>query len=243
MKRLSLLLVASLLLFTGVANDSQLTERQRALHALNRLAFGPRPGQVDEVLKVGVDKWIEQQLHPERIADSGVDARLAKLPTLALSNHEILERYYAPVLQLRKEAKAEAAKDGAEADKKDIRKELMEQIPPQQRPQRVMEELQSQRILRAVESDRQLNEVMVDFWMNHFNVFAGKGIDRFLLTSYERDVIRPNIWGHFDDLLMATAKSPAMLFYLDNARSVAAPENRPMRPQRMGRGIFAMPMQ
>src|SRR5207245_7497192 len=92
---------------------------------------------------------------------------------------------------------------------------------------------------RAAESDRQLNEVMVDFWMNHFNVFSGKGIDRFLLTSYERDVIRPHIWGRFEDLLMATAKSPAMLFYLDNARSVAAPENRTaMQPQFVQRRGF-----
>src|SRR2546423_2129764 len=85
----------------------------------------------------------------------------------------------------------------------------------------VVEDLVAQRIIRAAESERQLNEVMVDFWFNHFNVFAGKGIDRFLLTSYERDAIRPHIWGRFEDLLMATAKSPAMMFYLDNARSRA----------------------
>src|SRR5205823_8795526 len=97
-------------------------------------------------------------------------------------------------------------------------------------------ELNAQRILRAADSDRQLNEVMVDFWINHFNVFAGKGLDRVLLTSYERDTIRPHIWGKFEDLLMATAKSPAMLFYLDNARSVAAPENRPQRAQRFMNG-------
>jgi uncharacterized protein (DUF1800 family) len=83
----------------------------------------------------------------------------------------------------------------------------------------ILGELMSQRILRAAESERQLNEVMVDFWMNHFNVFAAKGLDRALVTSYERDTIRPRIWGRFEDLLMATAKSPAMLFYLDNARS------------------------
>src|SRR6185503_2221810 len=105
---------------------------------------------------------------------------------------------------------------------------------------RLTEELADQRLLRAVDSERQLNEVMVDFWMNHFNVFAGKGIDRFLLTIYERDVIRPHIWGRFEDLLMATAKSPAMLFYLDNARSVAAPENRPMLAQRFGRRAMEM---
>jgi uncharacterized protein (DUF1800 family) len=109
-------------------------------------------------------------------------------------------------------------------------------MPPEQRPQRLIAELSAQRILRAAESNRQLNEVMADFWMNHFNVFAGKGLDRFLITSYERDTIRPHIWGKFDDLLMATAKSPAMLFYLDNARSVAAPENRRGGARRMKQG-------
>jgi uncharacterized protein (DUF1800 family) len=115
-----------------------------------------------------------------------------------------------PLQELRREAK-----DNGEAIK-----QLQEKIPYDQRPQRVVEDLVSQRIVRAVDSDRQLNEVMVDFWMNHFNVFLGKGLDRFLLTSYERDVIRPRLWGKFEDLLMATAKSPAMLFYLDNARSM-----------------------
>ena len=228
-------------LLTGATtSDSKLTERQRALHALNRLAFGPRPGDVEAVLKDGVDRWIEQQLHPESIPDRAVDARINLLPTMTLSNAQIVKTYYAPVLLARKKANAEA-KDG-QVDKKDVRRELMRDIPPDQRPQVVMNDLLAQRIIRAAESDRQLNEVMVDFWMNHFNVFAGKGIDRFLLTSYERDVIRPHIWGHFEDLLMATAKSPAMLFYLDNARSVAAPENRPAMPQRaMMGGRFGRP--
>jgi len=88
-------------------------------------------------------------------------------------------------------------------------------------PQRIMYELNSSRILRAVYSERQLQEVMVDFWTNHFNVFAQKGADRWFLTSYDRDVIRPNALGNFRDLLEATAKSPAMLFYLDNFQSVS----------------------
>ncbi len=234
MKRTSLLLMASLVLLTGAAGDhKELTERQRALHALNRLGFGQRPGEVEQVMQIGVDAWVDQQLHPERIADRTVDNRLADLTTLSLSNAEIVRRFYVPVVEARKEAKQEAARDGGTVDKKELRKEFRESMAPEDRPQRVMEELQSQRILRAAESERQLNEVMVDFWMNHFNVFSGKGIDRFLLTSYERDTIRPHIWGKFEDLLMATAKSPAMLFYLDNARSVAAPENRPQRPPRM----------
>jgi uncharacterized protein (DUF1800 family) len=225
--------VIALAFLTGLStSDNRLTERQRALHALNRLAFGPRPGDVDAVMKDGVNTWIEQQLHPEGIPDRAVQARVDSLPTMRLSNAQIMRTYYAPVLAARKEAKAEA-KDG-EVDKKEARREFMRDVPANLRPQVVMNELVEQRILRAAESDRQLNEVMVDFWMNHFNVFSGKGLDRFLLTSYERDVIRPRIWGHFEDLLMATAKSPAMLFYLDNARSMAAPENRPMERRRGG---------
>lgn len=224
----------ALVLLAGTAtSDNKLSVRQRALHVLNRLAFGPRPGDVDRVLKIGIDAWIEQQLHPEAIPDRAIEARIASLPTMMLSNAQIVKTYYEPVLMARKKANAEA-KDG-DVDKQDIRRELMRDVPYDKRPQVVINDLIAQRIYRAAESDRQLNEVMVDFWMNHFNVFSGKGIDRFLLTSYERDVIRPHIWGHFEDLLMATAKSPAMLFYLDNARSMAAPENRPAgQPRRFG---------
>jgi uncharacterized protein (DUF1800 family) len=240
MKPVTKIMAAALsfvLLAGASASDSKLNERQRAMHALNRLAFGPRPGDVDAIAKSGVDAWIEQQLRPEAIPDRAVEARISMMPTMKMSNAQIVKTYYAPVLMARKKANAEA-KDG-DVDKKDIRRELMRDIPPDQRPQIVMNDLLSQRILRAAESDRQLNEVMVDFWMNHFNVFAGKGIDRFLLTSFERDVIRPHIWGRFEDLLMATAKSPAMLFYLDNARSIAAPENRPQFAQRaFGGGRF-----
>ena len=220
MRRLLLPVVAFLFLAGATSTDTNLTERQRALHVLNRLAFGPRPGDVDRVLNDGVDRWIDQQLHPEAIPDRAVDARLREYGTLRMSNAEIVQTFYAPIVEMRREAKNKA--DNASVSPQ-LRKEA----------QRVMQELVGQRIVRAADSDRQLNEVMVDFWMNHFNVFAGKGIDRFLLTSYERDTIRPLVWGRFEDLLMATAKSPAMLFYLDNARSVAAPENRPrMQPRR-----------
>jgi uncharacterized protein (DUF1800 family) len=208
------------LLCLGVS-DAKLTERQRALHALNRLGFGARPGDVDRIVSGGVDAWINRQLHPEIISDASVQSRLDQYPTLTMSDAQIIAKYYAPIIEARK-----AKKEGLTEE------DLRRMIPPDQRPQRVVAELNAQRIIRAAESDRQLNEVMVDFWMNHFNVFAGKGLDRVLLTSYERDTIRPRIWGKFEDLLMATAKSPAMLFYLDNARSVAAPENRPQRVQR-----------
>ena len=113
--------------------------------------------------------------------------------------------------------------------KGDKRDEFMEGMKPQQRetmmalnnPQQVVtSELVQGKLLRAIYSNRQLEEVMTDFWFNHFNVFIGKGADRHLLTSYERDVIRPRAMGKFEDLLVATAQSPAMLFYLDNWLSV-----------------------
>jgi uncharacterized protein (DUF1800 family) len=110
-----------------------------------------------------------------------------------------------------------------------------------QQPQRIVAELQASRILRAVYSERQLQEVMVDFWTNHFNVFAGKGADRWLLPAYDRDTIRPHAMSKFSTLLQATAQSPAMLFYLDNFQSVSPNENRGMlerlRPQQPRRGI------
>ena len=126
-----------------------------------------------------------------------------------------------------------------------------------QQPQRIMAELQASRILRAVYSERQLQEVMVDFWTNHFNVFAGKGADRWLLPAYDRDTIRPHAMGKFSTLLQATAQSPAMLFYLDNFQSVSPNANwqaaarcecwsaaiamdrdeQPPQPQRQRRGI------
>src|SRR5690349_4923119 len=101
-----------------------------------------------------------------------------------------------------------------------------------QQPQRIIAELQASRILRAVYSEKQLQEVMVDFWTNHFNVFAGKGADRWLLPSYDRDTIRPYAMGKFSELLEATAKSPAMLFYLDNFQSVTPNANRNQAPRR-----------
>lgn len=185
--------------FILAATIAATAHAQDAAHTLNRLAFGPRPGDVERVRKMGADRWIEQQLHPERIDDKAVEERLKGYETLSMSSADLLAKYYRPIVEARK----------AEEELQPLRRQA----------QKVVAELSAQRIIRAAESERQLNEVMVDFWMNHFNVFAGKGIDRFLLTSYERDTIRPHIWGRFEDLLMATAKSPAMLFYLDNARS------------------------
>ncbi|HEY2797446.1 MAG TPA: DUF1800 domain-containing protein [Thermoanaerobaculia bacterium] len=222
---------AVLAALTGARTDA-LTPREQALHVLNRLSFGPRPGDVDRVAQMGVSAYVDEQLHPERIPDGRLDARLsAEYPTLAMSNAQIIAGFEVPLLEARRKIKEERAAnagtktDDGEASEAEVAK-ARQLIPPDQRPRRILDELTAARILRATESERQLNEVMVDFWMNHFNVYANKGQDRFAIVSFERDTIRPHIWGRFEDLLQATAKSPAMLFYLDNARSVADEEHR-----------------
>ena len=385
-------------------------EQKRAVHALNRLTFGPRPGDLQQVMSIGVDRWIDLQLHPERIVDKDVEARLEPLRTLRMNTKEILEDfpdhqmvkqvaegkrpmpsdparravYQAQVARIdekqeRKEKKslaaaqppapaepaaadgaktaeelaaaaaataepaspednatnemnaaksdmspddatevrvgadassalgsgathvAEAAKprptpaEEAEARRREDRlyadlkvqalidlppnerykkvlamsadeqvvlahslkggkgQEFLEGLDPRQKevlqamsnpPAVVVEELSQAKLLRAIYSERQLEEVMTDFWFNHFNVFVGKGPERLLLTNYERDVIRPHALGKFEDLLVATAKSPAMLFYLDNWLSVGPSSLQaagvPARPM-MRRGPYGRP--
>jgi len=319
------------------AAAGRMDEEKRALHALNRLTFGPRPGDVEKVRALGVDKWIEQQLNPSPGGDSALEARLAPLRTLRMSTREMMEEFPPPQViravaegrlpmpsdperraiyqaqverykrrqaQQQKQAasgnaNANPANDarggegdmqnmtpGERAQRREARMyaelkagELLEMTPeqrmaelmkmsnderralargfspeerekvfseftPQQReallalvnPQAVVVgEVQQAKILRAAYSDRQLEEVMTDFWFNHFNVFINKGPDRYLVTAYERDVIRPNALGKFKDLLFSTAKSPAMLFYLDNWQSVG-PDSEFAKngPQRRG---------
>src|SRR5438309_7883418 len=291
-------------------SSSQMPEQKRAMHALNRLTFGPRQGDSNRVMAMGVDQWIDQQLHPDKIDDHALEARLAPLRTLRMDARKIVENFpperaikavaegkqslpsdpskravYKAQLE-RFEQKQERKQGGADpplapgkaeladderarrreerlyADlrweqilnlppdqrmreilrmppedqralatslKGDKRDEFLEGMDPKQRetlmalnnPQQVvLDELVQAKLLRAIYSERQLQEVMTDFWFNHFNVFIGKGADRYLLTSYERDVIRPHALGKFEDLLVATAQSPAMLFYLDNWLSV-----------------------
>jgi uncharacterized protein (DUF1800 family) len=301
------------------SRPAQMDEQKRAMHALNRLAFGPRTGDLERVTAMGVDKWIDLQLHPEKIDDHALEARLAPFRTLHMDTREMVENFPPPQVikaiaegkqsmpsdptrraiyqaqldryEARQERKQEAGntdpaakaasgkpamtdsnsnsedqarrrEDRLYADLKaedlldlppdqrmkailkmspedqraigtslrgDKGDEFMEGMKPQQRetlmalnnPQQVVtSELVQSKLLRAAYSERQLQEVMNDFWFNHFNVFIGKGADRYLLTSYERDVIAPHALGKFEDLLVATAQSPAMLFYLDNWLSV-----------------------
>src|SRR4051794_26743176 len=211
------------------------------VHVLNRLGFGAMPGDVERVRRMGLEKYIDQQLRPETIADAAMGERLAGLDTLSLNSRQLAQDYFIPAQVDKRRAKQQSAAQPPEAgaDKRDAR--TPEQMQAMQAQRQVFTDLSQQKILRAVYSDRQLNEVLVDFWFNHFNVFAGKGPTRNYLTEYERDAIRPHVLGKFRDLLEATAKSPAMLFYLDNwqsaapegARTAAAPTTRnPMNPRR-----------
>src|SRR6266702_2901359 len=292
---------------------TELTPDEAILHALNRLAYGPRPGDVERIRQMGLAKWIDQQLNPNSIDDKAMEARLQNYPTLKMTAAKLIDEYPQPK-QAAKQAgltkeefkreqaekrRAEAATDtaardmqagqgqaatGAEAgapkasaenpEAKQATRDApapMRQEPSQgnvatngagkrdvlgggdpnnvpravaddsKRPQRVVAELAMAKISRAIYSERQLQQVMDDFWFNHFNVFAGKGEDRYYLTSYERDVIQPHALGKFKDLVTQTAKSPAMLFYLDNFLSAdprAAERQaaeRAFRQQRRGR--------
>jgi uncharacterized protein (DUF1800 family) len=202
------------------ATRASADDTARIVHVLNRLGYGPRPGDVESVRRIGIDAWISRQLHPESIDDRAVEAKVASLSTTQLPVAELRKGYEVPrearlAMQKRR---AEMGEDAPEADMRRARRELVSEYAGDMKgsPRQVVDELQQAKVLRAVYSERQLDEVMVDFWMNHFNVFANKGPERFLVGAYERDVIRPHAFGRFEDLLVATAQSPAMLFYLDN---------------------------
>src|SRR5712664_200095 len=263
---------------------SELSPDEAILHALNRLAYGPRPGDVERVRQMGMAKWIEEQLNPGSIDDKALEARLQNYPTLRLSTAKLIDEYPQPKQAAKlagltkqefkaQEAEKRRADAAAETVAGDVRQapaggdgeapqQNVEGAPAKQemtdtpapmkmdqprgnlatngggartalgggdpnnvpravaddskRPQRIVAELGMAKVTRAIYSNRQLQQVMDDFWFNHFNVFAGKGEDRYYLTPYERDVIQPHAFGKFKDLVTSTAKSPAMLFYLDN---------------------------
>jgi uncharacterized protein (DUF1800 family) len=327
---------------TSSATPVQMDDHKRIVHALNRFTFGVRPSDVEHVRAEGLDKWFDEQLHPEKIDDGALESRLEPFRTLKMSTREMVENFPPPQVlkaiengrmsmphdpakkavyesriaayqqrQQNKEDKAVAGNTNASdpgmptakaqpvlatqsAYPKDMPSEmsagnepstagerkqqkqredamysdldtdrlvklppddrynailkmpvderldlaktykglramqLVDDMKPEQRetveamiqPQAVLGELAEGKLLRAIYSNRQLDEVMTDFWFNHFNVFIGKGPDRYMVSAYERDVIRPHALGKFKDILEATAKSPAMLFYLDNWQSV-----------------------
>jgi uncharacterized protein (DUF1800 family) len=307
---------------------TELTADEAILHAMNRLAYGPRPGDVERVRQMGLAKWIDQQLAPNSIDDQALNARLENLPTLSMSAARLIEEYPQPkqaAVQAAKRADAansnqqpanndgsvtgknmrnaadgsattappappsssaavgqSAPSNSAEvkvADKASVpvsmktkpsapnpevagnmttpgagKRNLLSGPDPNavprviaddsKKPQRVIEELAMAKMTRAIYSERQLQQVMDDFWFNHFNVYAAKGEDKWYLTSYERDVIQPHTLGKFKDLVTATAESPAMLFYLDNFLSAdpnAAKHQAALRAMRQSRGRFGRP--
>ena len=198
-----LIRLAGVALFIVAAHAASIPNDDRTIaHALNRMAFGARPGDVERVRAMGLDRYIEQQLHPEKISDNEATSRITALTTVRMRSRELAEKFERPAIEARRRAKAQ----GDEARGPRMRNQA----------NTVLNELAQQKLLRAIYGERQLQEVLTDFWFNHFNVYARKGPDRFLVTAYERDVIRPRVLGKFRDLLEADAKSPAMLFYLDN---------------------------
>ncbi|MCX5762609.1 MAG: DUF1800 domain-containing protein [Gemmatimonadetes bacterium] len=202
----------------GIALRTQ-TADQQVGHALSRLTFGARPGDVETVRAMGVDRWIEQQLHPERIDDSRADAWVNQFEATTSTAAELETRYQNPGtlanLLGRRSAGGLTREDSAQV--REARQHL----------RRIGEEVQLSHVGRALQSERQLQEVLTDFWLNHFTVFSGKGVrEQYYLAEYENRVIRPRALGRFRDLLGAVAKSPAMLFYLDNWES-AADSGRP----------------
>lgn len=225
---------------TARLDHRELAADQQVIHALNRLSFGARPGDLQKVRAIGLDKWIDQQLHPEKIDDSSLDQFMKHYNVLYENQNELLQQYAMAQRDRRQVKRAAADTTQSMVSREDSM--AFRQIGLKRR--QVGGQLQSSRVARAVISNRQLDEVMTDFWLNHFNVFVQKGPpEAYYLAEYERDVIRPNALGKFRDLLEAVAKSPAMLFYLDNARSMAdtsRPRLASFDPnQRPGGGRFA----
>ena len=205
------------------AADAGPGSQAEALHVLNRLAFGPTPGDLDRVTRMGASAWIAEQFQPERLAlPSWLASQLAALHTPNETQRELVQRY-------REMAKAAKLAKQAETASPDGKKPGTEEGGERRREiAAIYVEAGEERLLQALGSPRQLEEVLVDFWFNHFNVYQGKGLVRVLTESYEREAIRPHVLGRFRTMLGATAKHPAMLFYLDNWLS-AAPGYQPRR--------------
>src|SRR2546425_2583659 len=212
-----------------------LTPRDSALHALNRLAYGPRPGEVDRVAAAGVMQWIDRQLSPDKIDDAALTERERQFKILEYDAGELAGMY---VDARRERQEREASRDRDSVGARHAAPLPQRMDPSQDRGRRLAGELQELAVVRATLSERQLYEVMVDFWINHFNVFLAKGADRFLTPSYIEATIRPRALGRFADLLIATAQSPAMLFYLDNWESVAPGSTPPQAMRLRARPLF-----
>ena len=234
-------IVAGLVGLPVQADVQPLTERQKIIHVLNRLGYGPRPGDVEQVEKIGLQRYLQQQLHPERIDDTALRADLAKFDILTMDTFGLFNtfREEQQAQRERQRQQAEAAKQNDAAVNGSSTNQIQRPAnrqPNGDNPRRsfiAVAELQDAKIISAIESPRQLYEVLVDFWSNHFNIDVRKGPCRVLKVADERDVIRPHVFGRFRDLLEASAKSPAMLHYLDNFQNSAPREMSPNEQQRL----------
>ncbi|HVZ26352.1 MAG TPA: DUF1800 family protein, partial [Sediminibacterium sp.] len=203
-----------------------LTNEQAAAHLLSRFSFGPTPGQVQEVVKEGLDTWLEQQL-AGNLPDEEVNRRLpaAQYEALKMDNEDIVNTYLNPGQIIRIAAKNKLFDQDSVKNlaKPEYRAELKKIMDAQgyRLPQELQRQLINQKVIRAAYGQNQLQEVLTDFWFNHFNVSLTKGQCQQYVLTYERDAIRPHVLGRFEDLLVSTAQHPAMLEYLDNASSVS----------------------
>lgn len=211
-----------------------LTKEQAAAHLLNRFSFGIQPGQIQEVVKMGLENWLKQQLEAS-LPDIELDKRLSTFDALKMSNETIVNQYLNPgqIILLGIQEKIIRNDSLRDTDREKYRQELARvmQASGVKPVQELHRQLVNQKILRAVYSHNQLKEVLTDFWFNHFNVSLTKGQSQQYVMTYERDAIRPHVLGNFRDMLLATAKHPAMLEYLDNALSVSNDNERARRQQ------------
>ncbi|MEP6590046.1 MAG: DUF1800 domain-containing protein [Gemmatimonadota bacterium] len=217
-----LLAAATLALFVKApaAAQTALTPTDSARHVLNRLAYGASPGEVAAVAKEGVQHWIDRELAYRDPQDPALRPREAAFAVLTTPVRDMVAMH---TDQIAKALKAQAGgADSMRAAMSQAELRTQRATGGKKELRDLNADLVSVTLLRAVDSDRQLAEVLADFWTNHFNVFIGKGFDRAYFADYLEHTIRPNVFARFGDLLLATAKSPAMLFYLDNVESVAA---------------------
>ncbi|MET0394067.1 MAG: DUF1800 domain-containing protein [Chitinophagaceae bacterium] len=207
-----------------------LTEKQAAAHLLSRFSYGARPGDIDRVVNMGLENWFAQQLEGN-LPDDTVAALLSSYDALQLSNEEVARTYPRPGQVLRMAVRDSVIKqDSVNVAGRKEYKDLLQQYMQQKglKPQRELyRQFINQKVIRAIYSDNQLHELLTDFWFNHFNVSVTKNDCANFIPGYERDVIRPNVTGKFGDLLLATAKSPAMLLYLDNFSSAGTNTSMP----------------
>ncbi|MDP1810992.1 MAG: DUF1800 domain-containing protein [Sediminibacterium sp.] len=214
-----------------------LTKEQAAAHLLSRFSFGAKPGQIKDVVEMGLEKWLQQQLDGNLLDDEIVHRLPAeKYEALAMNNETIVNTYLNAGQILRMAAKNNwLDKDSVKnLDKPEYRAQIKKLMEEQgyKAPQELQRQLINQKIIRAAYGRNQLQELLTDFWFNHFNVSLSKGQCQQFVLTYERDAIRPNVLGSFENLLKATAKHPAMLEYLDNAMSVSMDNDMAARQEK-----------